>query len=120
MRPSPESPRCAAQLRWLLVDWWIFSKALSFRTKLIGTIGTLIIALLVSWMAFRSAPLGIFSISQNMNYGANKDVYGIKWNDLYSPSRTVISNEHGDQYYALEIFIRTDLIIKEIGSNRRP
>jgi hypothetical protein len=99
-------------ITWLLVDWWIFSKALSFQAKIIGTIGTLIITLLVTWMAFRPAPLGIFSTQVDMNYEANQDVYGIKWNNLYSPLRTVISNESDDQYHALEIFIRTDVLIE--------
>lgn len=107
-----------AGIVWLLIDWCIFSKSLVFRTRLTGAIGTLIIAGLPCWMAFRPAPLSIFSIADNANYAAGQDIFGIKWNDSYSELRTIISNASSEQYRDVEILVRADLLIREIGSNK--
>jgi hypothetical protein len=104
-----------AGIAWLLLDWWFFSKTLSGRIRLVGTGGTLVFALVVSWIAFRPAPLEIFSTATDLDYTDGSDVFGIKWNDLYSDLRTNITNTSSDQYTDLEIFIRTDLQIRDMA-----
>jgi hypothetical protein len=90
---------------------------LLLQTRLFGTTGTLIIAGVVTWMAFRPAPLSILSISDDVNYTDGTEIYGIKWSDRYSELRTVISNESNDQYRDLEIYIRTDQAIRGTSSS---
>jgi hypothetical protein len=69
--------------------------------------------------AFRPAPLQISFIAEDHNYIPGTDIYGIKWNDSYCDMRSLITNQSNWPYSELEIFIRTNLFIKEIGFNGR-
>jgi hypothetical protein len=107
-------------IAWLLADWWFFSKPLTPGKRVTGAATTLVFAALVSWMAFRPSPLGIFAISEDTNFEPDTEIYGIKWGPNYFPMKLVISNESASPYADLEIIVRTDLMIKEIGSSAGP
>jgi hypothetical protein len=100
---------------WLLFDWWFFSKDLSNRVRLVGTIGTCIILIVISWVAFRPAPLTIVFVSQDVSYIDGDAIYGIKWKDSYYPSKLLVVNESSDTYIDVEIMLRTDMFINEMG-----
>jgi len=106
-----------AGILWLLGDWWFFSKELAAVKRIAGVTATLAIAAVVSWVAFRPAPLGVVAIAENTKYEDGSIIDGIIWRDRYYPLKLIIDNTSGDSYHDLEMLVRTDVIIKDIWFN---
>jgi hypothetical protein len=104
-----------AGIAWLLFDWWFFSKDLALRTRLIGTTGTLVIGLAISWVAFRPAPLDTSFSRIIENYSEGTDIGGIKWKSKYAGFRLFLRNDSEFQYTNINFQIRTDVLIAGIG-----
>jgi len=101
---------------WLF--WWYFSKELDNNKKLAGLVRTFIATVMISWMAFKPAPIGIMSTIEEVNYAEAKSALGIKWRDICTELKTVISNQSSEYIEELEIFIKTDRVISDLGLDR--
>jgi hypothetical protein len=104
-----------AGIAWLLFDWWFFSKELSVATRLMGTLGTLVIGVIIGWVAFRPAPFTISFQRLTENYADGAEISGIKWSSKYSGLRMILRNDSDFQYMNLEFLIRTDVMIAAVG-----
>jgi hypothetical protein len=104
-----------AGVAWLLFDWWFFSKELTLGLRLTGTAGTLAIAAIVSWVAFRPAPLDISFVRVPDGYADGVDVAGIKWSKKYSGLRLSLRNDSDFQYSNIDFLIKTDVMIAAVG-----
>jgi hypothetical protein len=94
-----------AGIGWLLFDWWFFSKELSTRFRLVGTLGTLIIAAALIWVVFRPATLNANAFAFSSNYETGVKIAGIKWTSDYSDNRIVADNESSFQYTNLDFIV---------------
>jgi hypothetical protein len=104
---------------WFARDWyfsWKEARTLERSLVFLFPIGA---AALVTWIALRPAPLDIYSVSEDGNYPEGTEIYGIIWNNYYSDMRSVIRNDSSEQYTDLEIFVRTDILIRDIGIDSR-
>jgi len=108
-----------AGIAWLLFDWWHFSEELIPKLRLLGTISTITIALIITWVVFRPAPLTISLLPINENYAEGTDLAGIKWSSKYSGFRVVLRNDADFQYTNIEFLIRTDVMIAAVGFNAK-
>lgn len=102
---------------WLWVDWWVFSKEFTVIKRIIGAMAISPIAIFIGLLALRPAPLGVTAIADDAKYQDGSIIDGITWRDRYYPMRLIIDNTSGEAYRDLEIFVRTDLIIKDMGFN---
>ena len=108
-----------AGLAWLLFDWWVFSKQLSFGVRLAGTLGTVILTMVLSWVVFRPAPITVSFLRMTENYADGVEIAGIKWSSKYSGIRVVLRNDLDFQYTNVEFKMRTDVMIAAVGFNTK-
>jgi len=108
-----------AGLAWLLFDWWVFSKQLSFGVRLAGSLGTVILAMVLSWLVFRPAPIAVNFLRMIEKYADGVEIAGIKWSSKYSGIRVVLRNDADFQYTNVEFLMRTDVMIAAVGFNTK-
>jgi hypothetical protein len=106
-------------IAWLLFDWWFFSRELTLELRLAGTLGTLVIGGIISWVVFRPAPISISFLRITESYADGVDISGIKWSSKYSGFRAVLRNDSNYSYSDIEFLIRTDVMIAAIGFNTK-
>jgi hypothetical protein len=109
---------CAAYIgaAIFLIDWWIVSLNEHLSRRLLVSAIPVAAFLLISWLAFRPAPLDIIALLLDGNYSTGEMVAGIKWEPSYSEIRLVIRNGSSSQYTNLNVAIRTDIPMAKIGS----
>jgi len=103
-----------AGVPWLFADLCIY-KPLSIITRLCGIAATLIAGAVIAFMAFRDAPLYMGIHHEILSFESGADANGIKWNDSYSGVMLIVKNTSDWPYSDIEIFIRTNIEIKDIG-----
>jgi hypothetical protein len=101
---------------WFLLDWLVVSRRERTKTRVSVAAIPIGAALLVSWIAFRPAPIDIRAISLDGNYSDDTVIAGIKWKSKYSDARVILGNETSDQYTNIVLTLRTKLIIVTVGS----
>jgi hypothetical protein len=100
------------------------------KNRIIPLIGMIIfgLALSAAWYFWprnkvnnTEAPLEIDATIDGVDYPNGTEVHGLKWDESYSGARLFITNQSDRSYSELEIYIRTNLLIRDIvfsNSNR--
>ena len=100
---------------WFLVDWLVVSQKESTYSRLYVMSIPIASALLVTWIAFRPAPMDINALALKVNYRDDTTIAGIKWKDKYSDMRVTLRDDADDPYINIVIILRTDLLIANVG-----
>jgi hypothetical protein len=101
---------------WFLIDWGLVSyKEHTLKRVVVGFFPTALAAL-ITWVAFRPAPLAIDIYPVDANYEEGSVVAGIKWKSRYSDIRVSLGNGSSTSYTNIEITLRTDQMIAGVGS----
>jgi hypothetical protein len=102
-------------LGWLLVQLWVERIDLE-SSEWIRHVAIFVVGFgFVSWLAFRPAPMMITAEPLENNYLPDAEIAGIKWNPAYYELRIHLINASKELYSNLNILLRTDLFIHNIG-----
>jgi hypothetical protein len=104
-----------AATAWAAGTWYLLSRTFPSRQKGWGYALPCAFVVLISWVAFRPAPMEIMATAEDRHYFKDAAIAGIKWQDHYYDMRMFITNKSGAVYSNLKLLIRTDLYIKEVG-----
>jgi hypothetical protein len=98
------------------VEWWKFSKQFHRNERLLGFGGVFVLGGVLGWLLARSAPVEISTFPAEGNYAPDTEIAGIKWNPSFYDLRIILTNKSTENYSDLEILLRTDLFIHDVGA----
>jgi len=97
------------------VDWWIRSRSHGKILRIFVSLVLFMPIALVVRIALGPKPLTIQMEAKEGNYEPSFEIGGILWTDSFSDLRVSATNPTDDSYTDVDIFVRTDLEIAQVG-----